>query len=99
GEGIRIGDESVPVNLRSALFAFANASDLADIAAHSAFAQKGGCAATGGASRLSADWPSHAKNIQSLPVNRGNENIRARSNTPVARPTLMSALPPKADID
>ena len=31
GEGIRIGDESVPVNLRSALFAFANASDLADM--------------------------------------------------------------------
>ena len=35
-----IGDESAPVNLGSALFAFANALDLADIAAHSASAQK-----------------------------------------------------------
>jgi hypothetical protein len=40
-------------------------------------------AATGCAFRFSASRPSRAENIQSLPLNRCNENNRARSNTPV----------------
>ncbi len=40
----------------------------------------------GCASRLSASRPGRAKDIQSLPLNRRSENIRAPSNTPVAAP-------------